>query len=97
MNRLRNLKKEKESVSGKREGTGRKIRLSSRNQGNIFKKLESDAVERSKEKTSLRAVSSVLGNSQILSLLFTSFLVLLLAILLCIREWVLDLSLKWGQ
>lgn len=46
MNRFRDLKMDKEPVSEEREGIGRKVRLSFRNQRNRFKKLGSNAVER---------------------------------------------------
>ena len=51
MNRFRNLKEDKKPGSREREGTGRKVRLSSGNQGNSFKYLGSNAVERVKDKT----------------------------------------------
>lgn len=57
MNRFRDLKKKRRSVSGEKEGPGRRIRLSSRNQGNSFKKLGSHAMERSKEKNKSRTIT----------------------------------------
>lgn len=50
MNRVRDLKKDRDPVSGERERIGRKVRLSFRNQRNNLKKLGSNALERLKNK-----------------------------------------------